>query len=161
MKNFIVVVILLAILAFMTDSPALEASKIAEIKGAGSESLLVFLKRLPGSFEAQVFYGLFGSGVAGSLASWLWKWAQGDSSGLHHFTLKYTLGQTLWLAGSSVAAIATVGFTTQSGEFFGWLSILWTGALAGFGGEIKVDRKEWTPAERAAKGTSANSGAKP
>lgn len=147
--------ILLAIGLAAPDLFALDAPKIADLKGEASESLFVFLKRLPAAFELQVFYALFGAGLAGALASWLWKWTQGASIGIGHFTPRYILGQTLWLAGSSIAAIATVGFTTTSGEFFGWLGVLWTGALAGFSGEVKVDRKEWTPAQRAAKAVTA------
>lgn len=122
--------------------------KIQEIKA--TETLWVFLLKLPASFEAQVFYGLVGSGIVGALSSWLWKWAKGEAAGVGHITLRYGLGQVLWLIGSSIGAIATVGFMTPAGEFFGWLSVLWTGALAGFGGEVKTEKKVWTDEERAA-----------
>lgn len=140
----------LALLAWIAPSFGLEASKISEIKpGPGQESIMVFLRRLPSSFEAQIFYGLFCSGLAGAVASWLWKWSNGQA-GLAHFTLQYGTKQLLWLAGSAIGLIMTVGFQTPSGEFFGWLDVLVTGAAAGFGGEVKVDRKPWTPEERAA-----------
>ncbi len=119
---------------------ALEAHKIAELKG-GSETLGQFLKGLPTSFEAQVFYGLMLSGVIGMMGSWLWKWTQGIAHGIHHFTAKYTVGQLLWLIGSSIGAIETVGFQTDSGEFFGWMSVIVTGGFMGFSGEVKVGAK--------------------
>lgn len=116
------------------------ATRIVEMKGGG-ESLGVFLLRLPFSFEAQVFYGLGLSGLAGAIGSWLWKWSQGLADG-SHFTMKYVVGQLLWLAGSSIAAIMTVGFETADGVFFGWLSVLWAGGFAGFSGEVKIKKAE-------------------
>lgn len=116
------------------------AQRIVEMKGGG-ESLWVFAQRLPSSFEAQVFYGLFLSGLAGTIGSFLWKWSQGVAD-LHHFTARYAVGQWLWLIGSSIAAIMTVGFQTESGEFFGWLAVLWSGGFAGFSGEVKVKKTD-------------------
>lgn len=119
---------------------ALDAQKIVEIKG-GSETLGQFLGKLPTSFEAQVFYGLVLSGLVGMIGSWLWKWSQGVAQGLHHFTVKYSVGQLLWLIGSSIGAIETVGFQTDGGEFFGWMSVIVTGGFMGFSGEVKVGTK--------------------
>lgn len=126
----------------------IEAQKIAEIKA--TETLWTFLGKLPGSFEAQVFYGLVISGLVGIIASWLWKWSKGEATGVSHFTLRYGISQVIWLVGSAIGAIFTIKFSTDSGEFFGWLSVLWAGALAGFGGEIKTEKVEWTPEQRAA-----------
>jgi hypothetical protein len=128
---------------------ALDAQKIAAIRAEGHETLWTFLARIPTSFEAQVFYGLMLTGVGGSIASWLWKWAQGVA-GAKHYTLRYALGQVLWLAGSAIGAISTMGFSTDDGNFFGWWSVIWFGALAGFGGEVKNERPEWSPEKRAA-----------
>lgn len=111
---------------------------IAQIKAQGTESLWDFLAKLPTSMEAQVFYGLVLSGVVGLLASWAWKWSQGNADGVHHFTVRYVIGQALWLIGISIGAIFTLGFTTPDGVFVGWLFVLWTGGFAGFSGEIKV-----------------------
>ena len=133
----------------------MEAQSIKEIKGQ-HETLWAFILRLPLSFEAQVFYGLFFAGVCGAATSWLWKWANGNAEGIHHFTLRYTIGQLLWLAGSAIGAITTVGFATETGEFFGWLSVLWTGALAGFGGEVKNTKRPWTLEQRAEKESKGN-----
>lgn len=132
------VALLLGLLSMAVVADPGTAQRIVEMKGGG-ESLWVFATRLPGSFEAQVFYGLFLSGLAGMVGSWLWKWSQGDAD-LHHFTIKYAVGQWLWLIGSSVAAIMTVGFQTEGGEFFGWLSVLWAGGFAGFSGEVKIKK---------------------
>lgn len=142
--------ILTLLLLAPTSALALEAQKIATIKG-DTQTLWQFLAALPKSFEAQIFYALFLSGVVGAIASWLWKWSQGNA-GLKHFNLKYTIGQVLWLAGSAIAAIFTVGFSTESGEFFGWLSVLWLGAMTGFGGEVKTERPVWDAQTRAAQG---------
>lgn len=134
------IIMLVTFLASHALADPSTAARIVELKG-GSESLWVFLARLPTSFEAQVFYALFGSGVIGSLGSWLWKWSQGvaDAS---HFTARYVAGQVLWLVGASVAAIFTVGFQTEDGVFFGWLSVLWAGGFAGFSGEIKFKKPD-------------------
>lgn len=140
----------LMLFALLLPNPtafAMEAQKVATIH-ASTETLWSFLLKLPASFEAQVFYALFLSGALGSLASWVWKWSNGHASP-NHYDLKYTFAQVLWLAGSAVAAIFTVGFSTPTGEFFGWLSVLWTGALAGFGGEVKNERPVWTSDQRA------------
>lgn len=139
--NKIAALPLLALLLLLASSVLADpgtAQRIVEMKGGG-ESLGVFLSRLPSSFEAQVFYGLFGSGVAGMIASWAWKWSK-QQAGVDHFTTRYILGQVLWLGGSSVAAIMTVGFQTEGGEFFGWLSVLWAGGFAGFSGEVKIQK---------------------
>lgn len=117
--------------------PAMDAQKIAEIRSNGNEDVWQFIRRLPGSFEAQLLYGLVGSGLIGMLGSWLWKWSKGEADGFAHFTPRYLIGQVLWLLGSSTAAIMTVGFSTESGEFFGWLSVLWAGGFTGFSGEVK------------------------
>lgn len=118
-----------------------EATRIVEMKGGG-ESLWVFLTRLPGSFEAQVFYALAVSWFVGALGSWLWKWSQGQAEGAKHFTHQYIIGQLLYGVGVSIAAIMTVGFQTEGGEFFGWLSVLWCGGFAGFSGEVKLKAAE-------------------
>lgn len=135
--------IVLALFATLAFASGLEgAQKIAEIKpGAGAETLLAFLKRLPTSFEAQVFYGLFLSGAVGMIGSWLWKWSKGKADGFAHFTLKYIVSQVLWLTGSSIGVIAATGFQTDSGEFFGWIMVLITGGSLGYNGEVK-EKKE-------------------
>lgn len=130
--------VLLFFASFGAPADVGTAARIHELKGGG-ESLGVFLSKLPSSFEAQVFYGLVGSGLLGIIASWLWKWSQ-QLAGLDHFNPRYVIGQVLWLGGASVAAIMTVGFQTEDGVFFGWLSVLWTGALAGFSGEVKIKK---------------------
>lgn len=112
------------------------AQKIAEIKG-GSESLWEFLRRFPGSFEAQVFYGLAGSGLLGMIGSWLNKWRLGLADA-NWWTLKYVVGQIIWLVGASIGAITLVNFQTDSGEFFGWMSVIVTGGFMGFSGEVKT-----------------------
>lgn len=140
-----------ALLFVALDGVALEAEKIAEIRQT-SEGFGDFLLRLPFSFQAQVFYALSGTALLGALGSWLWKWSQGATSGWRHFTCRYIVGQVLWIIGGSLMTINTVEFHTESGEFFGWMSVIITGGFMGFSGEIKTgERKSWSPAERAAK----------
>lgn len=140
MRRLIALLSVLTLLwAFSIELGAMDAQRIAEIKQGSNQSLWQFFGQFPASFEAQVFYGLFISGLIGMLASWAWKYSQGMTAD-NHWTRKYLLGQILWLAGSSIAAIMTVGFTTDNGEFFGWLSVLWTGGFAGFSGEVKVKK---------------------
>lgn len=145
------VVLLVAVALYFWASFALggptDAPRINEIKQGTHESLWDFMGRFGTSFEAQIFYALFASGVAGSVSSFLWKWSQ-DMVNWNHWSAKYVVGQLLWLAGISVAAIATVGFQTESGEFYGWLSVLWSGGFAGFSGEVKIKSK-WTPEQQA------------
>lgn len=114
-----------------------DAPRIMEIKQGTTEPIWVFLSRFGSSMEAQIFYALFVSGIIGSVSSYAWKWSQGLANG-SHWTARYVVGQVLWIAGISVFAIATVGFTTESGEFYGWLSVLWSGGFAGFSGEVKI-----------------------
>lgn len=138
----------LSVVGAPTDAP-----RIADVSKMKTESLWDFLNRFAESFEAQIFYALFMSGLIGALASYTWKWSKGEANG-SHWTVRYIVGQVLWLAGISVAAIMTVGFQTESGEFYGWLSVIWAGGFAGFSGEVKIempDRKKiWTNDERAA-----------
>lgn len=149
---------LAALLWWVAPAGALDAQHIAEIKQGSNESLLEFLRRFPASFEAQLWYGLFGSGIVGALLSYAWKWYQGVANG-SHWTPRYVVGQMLWLGGSAVLAIVTVGFTTPDGQFFGWLSVLWAGGFAGFSGEVKFKekaRQAWSPEERAARAQDAD-----
>jgi hypothetical protein len=125
------------------------AKKIAQIRS--EETLWHFLAELPVSVEAQIVYGYSLAGIAGSVGSFLWKWSQGMADRTH-WSPRYFVGQILWIIGSGVGAVMTVGFTTDSGEFFGWLAVLTTGALAGFSGDLKVKerREPWTDDQRAA-----------
>lgn len=151
-KIFALPFLMMTLFAVSTLVHPMDAQHITEIKQGTNESLWAFLERFGTSFEAQIFYGLFGSGIVGALLSYLWKWTQGVANG-SHWTPKYIVGQLLWLAGASVAAIMTVGFQTPDGQFFGWLSVLWAGGFAGFSGEVKFKEKArqiWTPEERAA-----------
>ena len=137
-RNLATIALVLLLGACVDTAFAMEAQKVMEIKG-DSQTLWGFLAKLPLSFEAQVFYGLFISGLCGAFLSWAWKWSQGQSDiAVHHFNPRYLVGQLLWLGGISVTAILTVEFQTASGEFFGWLSVLSTGALSGFSGEVKT-----------------------
>lgn len=132
--------------------PVQQAQHIKEIVQAkDQETLWTFLLRFPSSFEAQVYYGLILSALAGLLASWAYKWSQGQADGFKHFSPKYVVQQFLWLNGITLTLIMTTGFTTDSGEFFGWMSVLSSGALSGWAGEVKV---AWTPQQRAQNGAN-------
>lgn len=137
--GLVTVVLAATLLGAALDALAIEAKKIAQIKA--DETLWSFIVKIPTSLEAQLLYALVISGLIGMIASWLWKWSQGqaDSS---HWTKKYVIGQLLWLVGSSVTAIFVVGFQTEDGVFFGWMSVLWAGAFAGFSGDVKVKSKD-------------------
>lgn len=143
------VLLFVGLFAVGLDALGLDAKKIAQIRA--DETLWQFLVKLPSSFEAQVFYALVLSGAAGLIGSWLWKVSQGQAD-FRHFTGRYCLAQLLWLIGSSIAAIFTVGFQTEDGVFFGWLAVLWSGGFAGFSGDVKVKeaRQAWTDEQRAA-----------
>lgn len=117
-----------------------DAAHIKELVPHGYEDPIAFLKRIPFSFEAILFYFLVVSELAGMVASWLWKWTQGLADGFHHFTVRYVVGQVLWVAGSAGTLITTLGFVTDGGEFWGWLSVITYGALAGWSGEVKVKK---------------------
>lgn len=129
----------IASLAFATG-PIEQAPRIAEMRSLPKQSFWEFLNSLQDTFEAQIATALFCSGFVGMLGSWCWKWSQSSARCLQHFTLKYAFGQFLWLVGSSIAAVMTLKFQTDGGEFFGWISVITTGGLMGFSGELKIPK---------------------
>lgn len=146
MRRLPFMALLLAPIMAIAD-PA-SAPKIREIKQA-NESLWQFLSALPSSMEAQILYGLVLAGTAGLLASWLWKYSNGQVGCLVDYLFREkrlrTLASVLSMVGGSLAAIAAGVFVTDSGEFVGWLNVLAWGANAGFGVDLAVNRGEAKP----------------
>ena len=134
-----------------------EKLTIQQIKANEPEHLWHFLSQLPGSFEAELLYGLVIFGTLGMLASWFGKWVQGDTGGLWDYivtgNLKRTLASVFSFGGVALAAIAADMFTTDAGDFVGWLNVVAFGFSNGMGIDAVVNkgkRQEWTTKERKA-----------
>lgn len=121
-----------------------QAPKIAELKGQG-ESLWSFLSRLPGSFEAQVFYGVVLFGAVGMFTNYAVKWMRKDISGsllayLFRDNLRGTLLSFSTTVGVGIAAITGGVFETSSGEFVGWFNVMWISLTNGFMWDAALNR---------------------
>ena len=131
---------------------------IQQIRETEPEHLWHFLTQLPSSFEAELLYGLLLFGTLGMLASWFGKWVQGDTGGLWQYVitgnLKPTLASVFSFLGVALAAIASDIFTTDSGEFVGWLNLAVFAFSNGAGIDAVVNKGKkpiWTKEQRKAK----------
>lgn len=122
----------------------MDAQTIAQIKASEPESLWAFLLQLPGSMEGQTFIGLVLAGVVGLMASWLWKFSnkQVGCFTKYLFTEEWvrSLASVMGMTGTALVAVMARVFETESGEFVGWLNVLWWGAQSGFGIDLAVNR---------------------
>lgn len=122
----------------------MNAQKISDLKAEHMGSLWDFLQRLPNSMEAQILYGLIIAGLVGLCASWLWKFSnkQVGCFTKYLFTEEWvrSLASVLGMTGTAVIAVMAGVFETESGEFVGWLNVLWWGAQSGFGIDLAVNR---------------------
>ncbi len=128
----------------------MNAQKIAEIKAEHVESLWQFLSAVPGSFEAQVFYGFIIAGTVGVSASFIYKWLTRQIAGslfryLFVDDVRRTLLSFAVLIGQAITAITMGLFAIDDGTFVGWWNVLYIGALAGFTGDV-IANKGKTPA---------------
>ena len=129
-----------------------DVQTIQQIKAQAPEDLWQFLLALPGSFEAQLLYGLMLSGIVGMVANYTVNWAKGDIAGslvayLFLENFRRTLLSIVTFAGLAITSIAAGIFMTGAGAFVGWANVLWFGAANGFGVDAianKGRRAEWT-----------------
>lgn len=138
---------------------ALEAQKIAEIKAGGNESLWEFLARLPGSFEAQIFYAVGIFGAVGMFMNYIQRWLKKEIAGnLWHYLFDCNIRGTLLsfstTIGVGIGAITGGVFETASGEFVGWFNVMWVSLTNGFMWDVALNKSEravWTEEQRSAK----------
>lgn len=130
-------------------------SSAPKISDTAPESLYAFLCALPGSFEAQLFYGLMISGTAGQFAHYALKWARDEIRGnlvcYLWINKKSTALAFFTFVGIAVTAIASGAFTGQYGGFVGWKMVFWMGVTNGFTIDAivnKTERARWTLRER-------------
>lgn len=135
---------------------------IAEIKSGAPESLWHFLGQLPGSWEAQVWYGLVLGGILGMLGHYIRGRSAGNISGS---PIDYFFRDNVWRSVASASAVAgelfaEIGaglFTTEAGIFVGWGLVIVSGIKSGYGLDSLVNkssRDAWTPEKRAALATA-------
>lgn len=141
MKKLIALILFVAPLMALAGTA--DAPKYREVKQI-DQSLWNFLAALPSTMEAQILYGLVLSGIAGLLASWLWKYSHGQVGCLADYLFREkrlrTLASVLTMVGTSLAAIGAGVFVTDGGQFVGWLNVLAWGANTGFGLDLAVNR---------------------
>lgn len=123
------IVLLLALLAPLAVLAADKALKIGEIKGS-SETLWQFLQRLPGTFEAQIFYAVVVFGAIGMFANYFVKWLRKEITGslIGYLFVNNPRGTLLSLVttiGAGLAALQMGVFETPDGQFIGWFPTLW------------------------------------
>jgi len=130
---------------------------IQQIRQMEPETLWHFLEQLPASFEAQILLGLLLAGFAGALVSWLAKWSAGEAGNLLDYcfrnSTKRTVAAALSFLGIILTAITSDMFTSSSGEFVGWMNVLFNGFAVGFGSDSAINkgkRAEWSGEKRAA-----------
>lgn len=104
---------------------------------APNQSLWVFLKQLPNTMEAQVFYALLLSGSIGIIAHYFRQWYSGKIEGsLFEYLFKQeprrTIAAFAVYVGWVLSLLGTGVFTTSSGEFVGWGIVLIMGLTNGY-----------------------------
>lgn len=89
------------------------------------------------------------------IISWLFKWTRGDAGSLvaYLFTssLKSSVASFLSFLVVIFGAISSGMFTTESGEFVGWMNVLGFGFTTGAGTDSMVNkgkRPEWSEDKR-------------
>lgn len=143
-KNWGAILLLVGLL--VADAAlALDAQKIAEIKASGPQSLWAFLAVMPGSFEAQIFYGLVLAGTVGVVSSYVYQWLKGEIAGslVHYLFIDHVRGTLLSFAvltGQALSAVAMGVFEGDDGLFTGWKMVMYSGVLAGFTGDVIVNK---------------------
>lgn len=130
-------------------------SNAPRIADAPPQSLYSFLTELPGTFEAQLFYGLMISGTGGQVAHYALKWARDEIRGNLFCYLwenkKSTALAFFTFIGIALTAIASGAFTGEYGGFVGWKMVFWMGVTNGFTIDAivnKTERVRWSPGER-------------
>lgn len=115
------------------------SQKIAELRV--NESALAFLLKLPTSTEAQVIY-MWALGVAiGMLFTWFSKWKIGAADGrylIDHW--RWTVGSLVTSLSAGIGGIAIGAFETSSGEFIGWISVLYHAGVTGAAVDWSVNK---------------------
>lgn len=139
----------------------MDAPTIAQVTAAAPGDLGTFLKGLPATQEAQIFYALMGAGSAGMAANWVTRWTRGEIGNLFQYLFnqnaRATVGSFLTFAGTGMAAIYAHAFNVGPDSLFvGWGMVLWLGAVNGFAIDNIVNKGQrpvWTAEQRAAKAT--------
>ena len=109
------------------------------------ETLMHFLRELPGTMEAQQFYGLLIAGTAGIAAHYLMKYLYGETVFRRRF--KRVLASWLLFIGSCAVLVGADTFTGENGGFTGWFSVMVQGFTAGLGIDAlanKGGKEIWT-----------------
>lgn len=121
----IIAMLLLVPLAALAQAP-----KMSEISKGTGESLWSFLSRLPGTFEAQVFYAICVFGLVGMLANYFVKWLKKEIAGslLAYLFVHNPRGSLLsyvTTVGVGLGALQMGIFETADDTFVGWLNVMW------------------------------------
>lgn len=145
-----------AVLLYVPLAALAQAPRIAEIRG--NESLLAFLQRLPGTFEAQIFYALVLFGLVGVFVNYFVRWLKKDIAGslfayLFRDNVRGTLLSFVSAVGTGLGGISIGFFETPDGQFIGWMNTMIVAFGNGFFWDTianKGQRPVWTPEQRAA-----------
>jgi hypothetical protein len=127
MKKILHLTVMLALLAALGAHA--QAPKMAELKAQSPESLWTFLRAMPASFEAQLFYAIVCFGALGVMVNYAVKWMKKEIAGslfayLFVDNFRGTLLSWTTTAGAGIAGITSGMFETPDGTFIGWFRAL-------------------------------------
>ena len=102
-----------------------------------SESLGHFLQQLPFTIDAQAFYALVIAGLVGMLAHYCIKWAEGEITGsLYNYLFvdnpRRTVLAFMLLGGELLVEVASGMFISDTGQLFGWGTVMFSGLKSGY-----------------------------
>lgn len=137
----------------------MQSKTIAQVRAQdGAQSLFDFLRELPGTLDAQIWYALLIGGAVGMILHYAIKLRTGDIAGN---PVDYFIKTSPWRSIGTVAAMASWAFgevltgiyVNGDGVFIGWAAVLISGVKTGYLGDSiinKGERAQWTEQERQA-----------
>lgn len=128
----------------ISSSFAATGPRIQDIR-ATQNSFWDFLAALPGSMEGQIFMAMLIMGAIGMMAHYAMRWLQGQITGglFNYMFISYPKRTGLAYAGiigAALTAIASNVFVTDSGEFVGWLNVIWFGLTNGYAADSVANK---------------------
>lgn len=134
----------------------MDSKTIAQVKAEGPQSLWDFLSQLPGTMDAQIWYGLLLGGLIGMALHYAIKMRTGEVGGN---PIDYFIKTSPWRTIGALAAMASWAFgevltgiyVNGDGIFIGWAAVLISGIKNGYLGDSIINKGEravWTEQQR-------------
>lgn len=124
---------------------------VAELHAKNWQDPFAFFMSIPQSLEFNIMWMLMLAGVAGSIASYIFKWANGytNVSFIDYFfrsNARRTVLAGIAFFTTIFSGTALGAFVTPDGVFVGWLNVLWVGVSTGFTVDAAVNKAARDPA---------------